>query len=112
MGIYFMFIPYATFVMLELIRTSVPIAIQFLWALILGGGIAWLPESPRYYVKRGKVDQAIKSLSSLRGQPADSEFIQAELSEIIANHEYEYVTSGTSLRCIHCVFSFSTDTTA
>jgi SP family sugar:H+ symporter-like MFS transporter len=67
----------------------IPMAIQFFWALILAGGIAWLPESPRYYVKRGKVDQAIKSLSSLRGQPADSEYVQAELSEIIANHEYE-----------------------
>jgi SP family sugar:H+ symporter-like MFS transporter len=67
----------------------IPVAIQLLWALILAGGIAWLPESPRYYVKRGKIDQAIKSLSSLRGQSPDSEFIQVELSEIIANHEYE-----------------------
>jgi MFS family permease len=67
----------------------IPLAIQFIWAMILAGGIAWLPESPRYYVKRGKLDNAIKSLSSLRGQPEDSEYIQAELSEIIANHEYE-----------------------
>lgn len=67
----------------------IPIAMQFLWALILFGGIAWLPESPRYYVKKGKVDLAIQALSSLRGQAPDSEYIQAELSEIIANHEYE-----------------------
>lgn len=67
----------------------VPIAIQFVWALILGGGIAWLPESPRYYVKRGNLAKAVKSLSSLRGQPNDSEYVQAELAEIVANHEYE-----------------------
>ncbi|TKA81503.1 hypothetical protein B0A49_00555 [Cryomyces minteri] len=67
----------------------IPIAIQFLWALILGGGIATLPESPRYWVKRGKTEKAIKALASLRGQPQDSEYIQAEISEIIANHEYE-----------------------
>lgn len=67
----------------------IPIATQFLWALILGGGIAWLPESPRYYVKRGRLDKAIRSLTSLRGQPDDSEFVQAELAEIVANHEYE-----------------------
>lgn len=67
----------------------IPIGIQFLWALILATGIACLPESPRYYVKRGKIEKAIKSLSSLRGQAPDSEYIQAELSEIIANHEYE-----------------------
>ena len=67
----------------------IPIAVQFLWALILGGGIAWLPESPRYYVKKGSIEKAIASLSSLRGQPKDSEFVQAELAEIVANNEYE-----------------------
>jgi MFS family permease len=67
----------------------IPFSIQFLWALILGIGIAFLPESPRYYVKRGKIENAIKSLSKLRGQSPDSEYIQAEISEIIANHEYE-----------------------
>ncbi|KAF2658098.1 high affinity glucose transporter RGT2 [Lophiostoma macrostomum CBS 122681] len=67
----------------------IPIAVQFLWALILGTGLALLPESPRYFVKKGKLDQAAKALSRVRGQPIDSEFIQDELAEIIANHEYE-----------------------
>jgi len=67
----------------------IPIGIQFLWALILGGGLFFLAESPRYFVKRGKIDQAAQSLATLRGQPRESEFIQAELAEIIANHEYE-----------------------
>jgi len=57
--------------------------------LILGGGLFFLAESPRYFVKRGKIDQAAQSLATLRGQPRESEFIQAELAEIIANHEYE-----------------------
>ena len=26
----------------------IPIAVQFLWAIILAGGLALLPESPRY----------------------------------------------------------------
>ncbi|KAL8867463.1 MAG: hypothetical protein Q9174_005650 [Haloplaca sp. 1 TL-2023] len=67
----------------------IPIAIQMLWALILAGGIAWLPESPRWYVKRGKLDNAAKVLARLRGQPIDSDYVQYELSEIVANHEYE-----------------------
>ncbi|KAK4948504.1 hypothetical protein LTR66_014118 [Elasticomyces elasticus] len=67
----------------------IPMAVQFLWALILAGGIAWLPESPRYFVKRGKVERAQRSLAKLRGQPVESEYIQQELTEIIANHEYE-----------------------
>ncbi|PMD17520.1 general substrate transporter [Hyaloscypha hepaticicola] len=67
----------------------IPIAIQFLWALILGTGLFMLPESPRYFVKKGKLDDAARALASVRGQPIESEYIQDELAEIIANHEYE-----------------------
>lgn len=67
----------------------IPIAIQFLWAIILAIGLAVLPESPRYFVKKGQLEKAAKALSYVRGQPQDSEFIVDELAEIIANHEYE-----------------------
>jgi sugar porter (SP) family MFS transporter len=67
----------------------IPIAIQFLWALILGGGLLFLPDSPRYFVKRGRVEQARASLAKLRGQPGNSEYVEAELAEIVANEEYE-----------------------
>jgi SP family sugar:H+ symporter-like MFS transporter len=67
----------------------IPIAIQFLWALILGTGLFILPESPRYFVKKGMTDRAIAALCRIRGQPAESEYIQAELAEIQANYEYE-----------------------
>lgn len=67
----------------------IPIAIQMLWAIILATGLFLLPESPRYFVKRGKIDKATDSLARLRGEPVGSEYIQQELAEIIANHEYE-----------------------
>ncbi|EKD16263.1 uncharacterized protein L3040_009503 [Drepanopeziza brunnea f. sp. 'multigermtubi'] len=67
----------------------IPIALQFIWALILGGGLLFLPDSPRYYVKRGRLEDASRSLVRLRGQPAESEYVQNELAEIIANDEYE-----------------------
>ena len=63
----------------------IPIAIQFAWALILGGGLFLLPDSPRYYVKKGRLEDATISLSRLRGQPRDSEYVQVELAEIVAN---------------------------
>jgi len=67
----------------------IPIAIQFLWAIILGGGLLFLPESPRWYVKNGKLDKAGTALRKLRGQPQDSQYIRDELNELIANYEYE-----------------------
>ncbi|KAK6951924.1 hypothetical protein Daesc_006449 [Daldinia eschscholtzii] len=67
----------------------IPIALQMLWALILAVGLFLLPESPRYFVKKGKLDQAAKVLARLRGHSLDTDYIQDELAEIIANHEYE-----------------------
>lgn len=67
----------------------IPIAIQFLWAIILAGGLMALPDSPRYFVKKGNIPAATAALSRLRGQPKDSEYIQVELAEIVANEEYE-----------------------
>lgn len=67
----------------------IPIAIQFAWALVLGIGLLFLPDSPRYFVKKGRLEDATIALSKLRGQPRESEYIQVELSEIVANEEYE-----------------------
>ncbi|KAG4433558.1 hypothetical protein IFR05_010954 [Cadophora sp. M221] len=67
----------------------IPIGIQFAWAAILAGGLFFLPDSPRYFVKKGRLEDASRSLQRLRGQPAESEYIQNELAEIIANEEYE-----------------------
>jgi sugar porter (SP) family MFS transporter len=67
----------------------IPIAIQILWAIILGTGLFFLPESPRWYVKKQQLDKAAAALARVRGQPVDSEYITAELAEIQANYEYE-----------------------
>ena len=97
---------YATQNRLDTGSYRIPVAVQFLWALILGVGLLFLPESPRYFVKKGKyrspadmktftnpaagkIDRAAKALAIVRGQPLDSDYIQDELAEIIANHEYE-----------------------
>lgn len=67
----------------------IPIAIQMAWALILGTGLFLLPESPRYFVKKGDIPKAAKALARVRGQAEDGEQVQQELAEIVANHEYE-----------------------
>lgn len=67
----------------------IPIGIQFAWGLILAGGLFFLPDSPRYYVKKGKLDQARDTLVRLRGQEPTSHYIETELAEIVANAEYE-----------------------
>lgn len=67
----------------------IPIGLQMLWALILAVGLFILPESPRYFVRKGQLDKAANVLARVRGQPKDSEYITQELAEIVANNEYE-----------------------
>ncbi|KAH7134292.1 general substrate transporter [Dactylonectria macrodidyma] len=67
----------------------IPVAIQFLWSIILFTGTIFLPETPRYLVKRGKLDKAMASLSRLRRLPAEHPALEVELREIRENHEYE-----------------------
>ena len=45
---------YATQDRLDTGSYRIPIAVQFLWAIIVGLGLFFLPESPRYFVKKGK----------------------------------------------------------
>lgn len=67
----------------------IPIIIQALWALILAGGIFFLPETPRYFVMKGQLDKAARSLSRLRRLPVDHPTIKEELGEVVANYEHE-----------------------
>lgn len=67
----------------------IPIAVQFAWAIILFGGLLVLPETPRFYIKKGKHAEAARALSKLRRLPADHPAVEEELAEITANHEYE-----------------------
>ncbi|CAJ2512927.1 Uu.00g010460.m01.CDS01 [Anthostomella pinea] len=67
----------------------IPIGVQFLWATVLAIGLFILPESPRYYVKKGRIEEASKALAYVRGQPEDSDYVKLELAEIVANNEFE-----------------------
>ncbi|KAI9714193.1 MAG: hypothetical protein M1812_006414 [Candelaria pacifica] len=78
----------------------IPIAVQFAWALIIIVGMLVLPETPRYLIKRGRFDQAAKSLSRLRRLDVDHPALIEELGEIQANHEYELsLGKATYLDC-------------
>ncbi|KAH8712010.1 general substrate transporter [Phaeosphaeriaceae sp. PMI808] len=67
----------------------IAMSIQWLFALVLGMGLFLLPESPRWYVMRNRPDDATKALCTLRGQPADSQYVKDELTELIANYRHE-----------------------
>lgn len=67
----------------------IPLAIQFIWAVILAVGMFILPETPRFLIRKDDFEGAAKSMSRLRSLPPDHPAIVAELNEIKAVHEYE-----------------------
>jgi sugar porter (SP) family MFS transporter len=68
---------------------QLPIALQFVWAAVLVAGMMYLPESPRWLIKRGRDADAAKSLGRLTSlSPSDPE-IELELDDIRANLESE-----------------------
>ncbi|KAI7082643.1 putative transporter [Hortaea werneckii] len=67
----------------------IPLAIQFAWSIILCVGMFILPETPRFLIKVGKEQQAIRSLQFLRRLPADHPGLVGEFEEIQGNWEYE-----------------------
>lgn len=80
----------------------VPIAMQLPFAAILAIGLFHLPESPRFWVKQGRLDKAAHALARLRDQPVDSLSIEDELSEIVASQENEANNGQSSwMGCFH-----------
>ncbi|CAI4057162.1 glucose sensor SKDI_04G0510 [Saccharomyces kudriavzevii IFO 1802] len=81
----------------------IPIGLQYVWSSFLAIGMLFLPESPRYYVLKDKLDEAAKSLSFLRGVPAHDSGLLEELVEIKATYDYE--ASFGSSNFIDCFIS-------
>jgi MFS family permease len=85
---------YATQDRLDTGSYRIPVGVQFLWSVVLGVGLLFLPESPRYFVRKGELEKAVAALASVRSQPIESEYVQDELAEIVANHEFEMSLQG------------------
>ncbi|KAK1987625.1 quinate permease [Colletotrichum cereale] len=67
----------------------IPSYIQGIPAILLALGIWWLPFSPRWLVKQGRDEEAVKTIAYLRKLPEDSDLVQVEFKEIKAEALFE-----------------------
>ncbi|KKK24534.1 hypothetical protein P175DRAFT_0502543 [Aspergillus ochraceoroseus IBT 24754] len=67
----------------------IPMGITYLWAIILGAGIAFFPESPRFDYRHGKVDRAVSTLSKMYGIPKNHRALKIEFDEIKEKYQLE-----------------------
>ncbi|UJR17200.1 hypothetical protein I4U23_004095 [Adineta vaga] len=63
----------------------IPIGLQLIWAGILCIGMFLLPESPRYLILKGHIDQAYKSQSRLLSKTIDDPEVTNVVKEIITD---------------------------
>ena len=60
----------------------IPMGIGYLWAIVLGVGIVFLPESPRQDWNRGKQSRARTTMAKFYGLPENHALIENECDEI------------------------------
>ena len=67
----------------------IPIALQSVFALVSLCGIIMLPDTPRWYYAKGRIEEADDVLSRLHGLPLDSAPVQQQRQEILDTIELE-----------------------
>lgn len=75
-------INYGTEAMESSASWRIPNGVGFLWALILGGGILFLPESPRFAYRAGREEEARLTIARLAGVESDEQGVVNQINEI------------------------------
>ncbi|KAL2872304.1 putative MFS monosaccharide transporter (Hxt8) [Aspergillus lucknowensis] len=86
------------------IQWRLPLAIQIPWGIIMFSGlVTFMPNSPRYLVRNGKVEEARNEFSRIR-RDLNSLELRQEFAQMLAQIEYEKEREITSYKEIFRLF--------
>ncbi|KAL9127829.1 MAG: hypothetical protein Q9217_003369 [Psora testacea] len=76
-----------------------PLAFQFIFIFILFATVPWLPESPRWLISHGHIDEADQIIADLEAKEIDDSYVITESKEIqwAADYEREHGVSWWNL---------------
>lgn len=74
--------PGLTFFRADWVHRRLPLAFQFIFIFILYATVPWLPESPRWLIAHGDVDQAEQIIADLENKSIDDPWVITESKEI------------------------------
>jgi sugar porter (SP) family MFS transporter len=77
------------------IQWRFPCAFQIVFCICVGLLMSFLPESPRYLAKVGKLDQARYNLAALRGLELNDTLVNQEMQQIEYTLEVERLETGS-----------------
>lgn len=66
-----------------------PLALQFIFIIVLYVTIPWLPESPRWLISHNQQAEALRVLACLEAKPQDHPFVVTQKEEIQYSIDYE-----------------------
>ncbi|KAI5269370.1 general substrate transporter [Aureobasidium subglaciale] len=71
------------------IQWRLPLALQFIFIIVLFATVPWLPESPRWLIAHDRTEEAIQILADLENKSVDHAYIIAQHQEIVYGVQYE-----------------------
>ncbi|KAI5778312.1 general substrate transporter [Geopyxis carbonaria] len=80
------------------IQWRMPVAIQLIPAAIVFAFIMFLPESPRWLIKKGMIKEGVHNLCALRGLPESDPVLIEERDSILASHEAQKAEPPFTMR--------------
>ncbi|CDO93867.1 unnamed protein product [Kluyveromyces dobzhanskii CBS 2104] len=78
------------------VQWRVPLGLCFAWAIFMIAGMVFVPESPRFLVENGKVEEAKRSLAKTNKVSLDDPVVRYELLHIQSSYEMEKAAGSAS----------------